>query len=182
VSGPDRAAARSALLATLERAGLEVDEVGDHRWTTMLSGEWKRTIPVLLELGDRRLTVTSLFCGVPDEGHEEVYRILLQRNQRSGAVHFALDDEGEVVLLGSLPLAAVDEAGVDELLGRLLDTADRTFNPVLRAGFAAYLATEQRWRAGAGLPPNPVGDPDDDASDRPDDRPGAARRPGGAGQ
>jgi hypothetical protein len=167
VPGPDRAAARAVLLATLERAGLEVDEVGDHRWTTMLAGEWKRTIPVLLELGDRRLTVTSLFSGAPDEGHEQVYRLLLQRNQRSGGVHFALDDEGDLVLLGSLPLAAVDEAGVDELLGQVLDTADRTFNPVLRAGFATYLAAEQRWRAGAGLPPNPVGDPVTDPAGEP---------------
>lgn len=156
---PDRAAARAVLLAALSAAGLEVDGVGDHRWTTMLSGEWKRTIPVLLELGDRRLTVTSLFSGVPDEGHAEVYRILLQRNQHAGVVHFALDDEGHLVLTGSVPLAALDEDAVDELLGQLLDTADRTYNAVLRAGFATYLAAEQRWRAGVGLPPNPVGEP-----------------------
>ncbi|MFU8839726.1 MAG: YbjN domain-containing protein [Nitriliruptoraceae bacterium] len=161
------ASAREVLLGTLGRAGLDVDEVADHRWTTMLAGEWKRTIPVLLELGDRRLTVTSLFAGVPDEGHAEVYRILLRRNQRSGPVHFALDDEGDLILTGSLPLAALDEASVDELLGRLLETADATYNQVLRTGFASYLAAEQRWRAAAGLPPNPVGSPvrDDRGSD-----------------
>lgn len=158
MAGGERAQARAALLAALDRAGLEVDEVGDHRWTTMLAGEWKRTIPVLLELGDRRLQVTSLFTGVLDEGQEEVYRLLLQRNQRSGSVHFALDDAGDIVLTGTVPLAAIDETTVDELLGRLLETADGTFNQVLRTGFATYLAAEQRWRAGAGLPPNPVAD------------------------
>ncbi|MFW6331151.1 MAG: YbjN domain-containing protein [Gemmatimonadota bacterium] len=151
--------ARAALLAALAHAGLDVDEVGEDRWTTILEGEWKRTIPVLLELGDRRLTVTSLLTGVLDEGHAQVYRLLLQRNQRSGPVHFALDDAGDVILTGTVPLAAVDEATVDELLGRLLETADGTFNQVLRTGFASYLAAEQRWRAAAGLPPNPVGDP-----------------------
>lgn len=155
----ERTAAREVVLRALTSAGLEVDEVGDHRWTTMLSGEWKRTIPVLLEVGDRWLQVTSLFSGVPDEGHEEVYRILLQRNQRSGLVHFALDDAGQVVLAGTVPLAAVDDRTVDELLGRLLELADGTFNEVLRTGFAGYLAAEQRWRAKAGLAPNPVGDP-----------------------
>jgi len=151
--------ARGVLRDGLAAAGLEVTEVGDDRWMTMLEGEWKRTIPVLLDLGDRRLTVTSLFSGVPDEGHAEVYRILLQRNQRPGPVHFALDDEGDLILTGSLPLAALDADSVDELLGQVLTYADETFNQVLRTGFAGYLEAEQRWRASAGLPPNPIGDP-----------------------
>jgi len=150
---------RTLLLETLEAAGLAVTEVGDNRWMTMLEGEWKRTIPLLLTLKDRRLTATSLFAGVPDEGHEEVYRILLQRNQRPGPVHFALDDEGDLILTGSLPLAAIDAETLDELLGQVLVLSDETFNQVLRAGFATYLAAEQRWRAKAGLPPNPVGGP-----------------------
>ena len=149
--------ARRTLLEVLEANGLEVIEVGDDRWMTMLEGEWKRTIPLLLTLKDRRLTATSLFSGVPDEGHEEVYRLLLQRNQRPGPVHFALDDEGDLILTGSLPLAAVDTDNLDELLGQVLVLSDETFNQVLRAGFASYLDAEQRWRAKVGLPPNPVG-------------------------
>lgn len=151
--------ARRRLLAALDAAGLEVSEVGEDRFMLMLSGEWKRTIPVLLDLDDRTLKVTSLFSGVPDEGHEQVYRLLLQRNQRSGPVHFALDDEGEVILTGTLPLSALDEPAVDELLGRVLALSDETFNVVLRLGFRGYLDAEQRWRAKAGLPPNPAGDP-----------------------
>ncbi|MEX2548874.1 MAG: YbjN domain-containing protein [Nitriliruptoraceae bacterium] len=151
--------ARTVLLATLEAAGLEVTSVGEDRWMTVLSGEWKRTIPVLITLGERRLTLTSLFAGDPDEQHAEVYRLLLQRNQRSGPVHFALDDEGDLILTGGVLCAAVDAEVVDELLGRLLLLADETFNQVLRTGFASYLDTEQRWRAKVGLPPNPVGEP-----------------------
>ncbi len=155
-----RAHARAVLLATLDATGLDVTEVGEDRWMTMLSGEWKRTIPVLLTLGERRLTLTSLFAGRPDEQHAEVYRLLLQRNQRSGPVHFALDDEGDLILTGGVLCAAVDAEVVDELLGRLLLLADETFNRVLRTGFASYLDTEQRWRAKVGLPPNPVGEPE----------------------
>jgi len=155
----ERDGARRVLLDGLAAAGLEVTSVGDDRWMTMLEGEWKRTIPVLMDLGDRRLTLTSLFSGVPDEGHVEVYRILLQRNQRPGPVHFALDDEGHLILTGALPLVALDAATIDELLGQVLTFADETFNQVLRTGFASYLDAEQRWRASAGLPPNPVGDP-----------------------
>jgi hypothetical protein len=155
-----RERARRIVLAALEASDLAVQEVGEDRWMTMLSGEWKRTIPLLLDLEERSLRVTSLLAGVPDEGHAEVYRILLQRNQRPLPVHFALDDEGDLVLIGQLPLVAIDERSVDELLGAVLTLCDETFNQVLRTGFASYLDVEQRWRAKSGLPPNPVGDPD----------------------
>lgn len=155
----ERDDARRTLLDTLEAADLGIDEVGEDRWLTVLVGEWKRTIPVLLDLEERNLKVTSLFAGRPDEGHAEVYRVLLQRNQRSGPVHFALDDEGDLILTGAVPIAALDARAVDELLGTVLTLADETFNQVLRAGFATYLDAEQRWRGKAGLPPNPAGDP-----------------------
>lgn len=156
----DRAAAVAVVLEGLEQAGLAATSVGEGRWMTLLEGEWKRTIPLLLAVGDRRLTVSSLFAPVPDEAHTEVYRLLLHRNQRPGPVHFAVDDEGDLILTGSVPLAALDAASFDELLGQVLEYADGTFNQVLRTGFASYLAAEQRWRAGTGLPPNPVGDPE----------------------
>lgn len=157
--GEVRERARTALLDTLRAADLAVDEVGEDRWLTMLSGEWKRTIPLLLDLEERHLKVVSLLAGVPDEGHAEVYRILLQKNQRPLPVHFALDDEGDLILTGRVPLVALDERGVDELLGAVLALSDETFNQVLRTGFAGYLDVEQRWRAKNGMPPNPVGDP-----------------------
>lgn len=154
-----RERARDELTAAATAAGLELEAVGEDRWMTVLAGEWKRTLPLLLDLDDRTLRVTALLTGAPDEGHQEVYRLLLARNQRSGPVHFALDDAGDVILTGQLPLPAVDAEHLDQLLGRVLELADGAFNAVLRTGFASYLEAEQRWRAGAGLPPNPVGDP-----------------------
>jgi hypothetical protein len=158
-AGASRDEVRRTLLGVLEAAGLDVQPVGEDRWMTMLAGEWKRTIPLLLDLDERSLKVTSLLAGVPDEGHGEVYRILLQKNQRPLPVHFALDDEGDLVLVGQLPLVAIDDRSLDELLGAVLTLSDETFNQVLRAGFAGYLEVEQRWREKVGKPPNPVGDP-----------------------
>jgi hypothetical protein len=152
---------RALVLETLEAAGLQAEQVGEDRWMTQLSGEWKRTIPVLLQVDERTLRVRSLFCGPPDERHDEVYALLLHRNERPAPVHFALDDDGAVLLLGHVPLDALDAAALDELLGAVLAVSDETFNAVLRAGFATYLANEQAWRAGAGLPPNPIGQPAD---------------------
>jgi hypothetical protein len=152
----DRDGIRSLLVDTLEAADLDVEEVGEDRWMTMLAGQWKRTIPLLLDLEERTLRVTSLLAGVPDEGHEEVYRLLLQRNQKPLPVHFALDDEGDIILTGAVPLAALDARAVDELLGAVLAVSDDTFNSVLRKGFASYIDAEQRWREKTGQAPNPV--------------------------
>ena len=151
--------AEALLRTTLHAAGVELTEAGERRHLAVLAGEWKRTIPVLFEVEERSLTVRSLFSAGPDEGHAEVYRLLLRRNLRSGPVHFALDDDGDVVLIGRIPLVALDEHTLDELLGALVSAADATFNPVLRTGFASYLEAEQRWRETSGLAPNPVGDP-----------------------
>ena len=148
--------ARAVVVDGLTAAGVAVEPAGEDRWTTMLSGEWKRTIPVYLRLDERSLHVTSLLCGPLDEGHLDVYRSLLQRNQRPSPVRFALDDEGDVVMVGDIPLVALTPEALDQLLGALVDHADTVFNRVLRAGFAGYLEAEQRWRAAHDMPPNPI--------------------------
>ena len=158
-AAPDRDAARRLVTGALVDAGLPVAAVGADRWLTRLEGERKRTIPVLLHLDERSLKVSSLVAGRPDEQHAAVHRLLLHRNQRPAPVHFAVDDEGDLLLVGRVPLAALDERAVDEMLGLVLAMADDVFDRVLATGFASYLAAEQRWRAREGLPPNPVGDP-----------------------
>lgn len=152
----DRDAHRKLIVDTLDAAGLEVDEVGEDRWMTMLSGQWKRTIPLLLALDERSLRITSLLCGAPDEGHAEVYALVLHRNEKLTWIHFALDDEGDVVLTGAIPRGVLDAEVLDEVLGQVLLTADETYNSVLRAGFSSYIDAEQAWRAKNDMPPNPV--------------------------
>lgn len=152
----DRDEHRQLITDVLTAADLQVDEVGENRWMTMLSGQWKRTIPVLLDLDERSLRITSLLCGAPDEGHAEVYRLVLHRNEKLTWVHFALDDEGDVVLTGAIPRGVLTADVLDEVLGVVLLTADETYNSVLRAGFASYIDAEQAWRRKTGQPPNPV--------------------------
>ena len=152
----DRDEHRQLIRDVLEAADLDVDEVGEDRWMTMLSGQWKRTIPLLLDLDERSLRITSLLCGAPDEGHAAVYELVLHRNEKLTWVHFALDDEGDVVLTGTVPRDALDAETLDEVLGQVLLTSDETYNSVLRAGFASYIEVEQAWRRKTGQGPNPV--------------------------
>jgi len=153
-----RADVRRIVGRMLVDMGLPVVVVGEDRFLTQLGGEHKRTIPVLLHVDERSLKVSSLLAGRPDEQADVVHRLLLHRNQRPAPVHFAIDDEGDLIIVGRVPLEGVDEAALDELLGVVLAMADDVFDRVLTLGFASYVDAEQRWRAREGLPPNPVGE------------------------
>lgn len=122
----------------------------------MLAGEHKRTVGVTVSIGDHTLTAQSFFMRAPDEDREGVYGLLLRRNLRSYTLRFALHPDGDVLLVGVLPLAAVTDDELDRMLGQLLAVADSTFNEALRLGFAHYIEREQAWRRQSGMPPNPI--------------------------
>jgi hypothetical protein len=65
-------------------------------------------------------------------------------------VAFALDEAGDVYLVGRLPAEAVTTDGVDRLLGAILATSDGTFNELLALGFLESMRREWRWRVERG--------------------------------
>jgi hypothetical protein len=117
-----------------------------------LPGEAKLRTTVLLVLGERALRVLAFVVRRPDENHEQVYRWLLARNLRLPGIAFAVDRLGDVYLAGRLPLDAVTEDAVDELMGAVLSTADSSFNELLALGFATSIRREWRWRTERGEP------------------------------
>jgi hypothetical protein len=148
---------QDALPQAITALGLTVVSVSDAIWMTVLEGVNKRTLPVSLSIKERSLVVTAFLSAPPDEGHAEVYRLLLSRNQHASLVHYALDDSGQLVINGRIPLVVLDDYGVDAVLGAVLSLADDVFPAVLARGFASYIAAEQQWRANVGLPANPIG-------------------------
>ncbi|MDQ3932182.1 MAG: YbjN domain-containing protein [Actinomycetota bacterium] len=156
MSASEREAGRRIVLEGLAEAGLAADQVAPDVWLTALSGERKRSVPVLLRLSERSLHLRAFLCGALDEGHAEVYRFLLERNQYAQPVHFALDEVGEVLVTGQVPLAVLDPDSFDRLLGAVLTVVDEVYFTLLRRGFAGYVEVEQRWREQVGLPPNPI--------------------------
>ena len=135
----------------------DIDSERDgQRWMIMLHGEHKRTVGVTVSIGDHTLIVQSFFMRAPDDDAAAVYALLLRRNLRSYTLRFALHPDGDVLLVGVVPLEAVTDVELDRVLGQLLAVADETFNEALRVGFAGYITREQAWRSAAGLPRNPI--------------------------
>jgi hypothetical protein len=144
--------ARAAVVAALEATGLEWREEGPAAFTVDLPGEAKQRTVTSLRVGEHTLTVNAFVVRHPDENHEAVYRWLLERNARLAGVAFTVDTAGDVYLVGRLPVAAVTPDEVDALLGRVLDAADGSFNPLLEMGFASAIRAEWEWRLRRGEP------------------------------
>lgn len=151
--GTDRERAEQAVNAWLAESGLEHDlgaRPGEH--VVQLPGEAKLRTTTSLLVGDRGLSVSAFVVRRPDENHEAFYRWLLARNLRLPGIAFALDNLGDVYLVGRMPLAAVTEEGIDAVLGAVLSTADSSFNDLLVMGFLTSMKKEWDWRISRGEP------------------------------
>ena len=106
-----------------------------------------------LEVGGHHLAAQAFVCRNPDEGHERVYRWLLERNLRAYGTAYAVDRLGDIYLAGRVPLAAVTEDELDRLLGALLASADDSFNTLLELASSPRSAPSGAGVASAGSPP-----------------------------
>jgi hypothetical protein len=103
-----------------------------------------------LLVGDHSLSASAFVIRGPDENHGEVHQWLLRRNARLQGIAFAVDDAGDVYLVGRLPLVGVTPETLDALLGALLETADSSFDPLLALGFLSSMRREWAWRVSRG--------------------------------
>jgi hypothetical protein len=101
-------------------------------------------------VGAHTLSVNAFVLRCPDENAAAVHRWLLERNRRAYGVAFALDQLGDIYLVGRLPLASVTAEELDRVLGSVLACADDSFDTLLEMGFAGAIRREWAWRTRRG--------------------------------
>jgi Putative bacterial sensory transduction regulator len=109
---------------------------GERRWYVRLRGEEKDYTTVWFTLGQRTLRYETYVMPAPEENHAALYEHLLRRNERLVGAHFSIGAEDAVFLRGELPVAVIDEAELDRVLGTLYAAVEQCFGPALRIGFA----------------------------------------------
>jgi len=144
--------AAATLRAALAALDLEVEETGPGAFVVVLPGERKQKTTASLSIGEHALTVQAFVARHVEENAEAVYRWLLERNLRTYAVSFAVDQLGDIYLTARLPLSSVTPDEVDRLLGSVLEYADGSFNTILELGFASAIRREWAWRVSRGEP------------------------------
>lgn len=147
----DREQALAVVRRTVEDADLEHEGgARDGELVVTLPGEKKLKTVVSLVVGEQALSVSAFVIRNADENHEEFYRHLLRRNLRIPLLAYSIDASGDVYVGGRIPLRAVTEELVDQVLGVVLDAADAPFNELLLLGFRSSMQKEWDWRVSRG--------------------------------
>ena len=136
--------------STLAERELKYEEEPPGAFLVTLPGAHKLATMCWLVIGDHSLSIEAFFIRKPDENHEAFYRWLLERNARMYAVAFAIDNIGDVYLVGKLPLTAVTPDEIDRILGSVLTYSDEGFDTALELGFRSSIEKEWDWRVKRG--------------------------------
>ncbi|GAA4919555.1 putative sensory transduction regulator [Stackebrandtia albiflava] len=138
------------LAALLDALEADWEPTGDRSYLVRLPGVHKLKTNCNLIVEDHALRVEAFVVRHPEQDHERLWRLLLRRNAGMYGVSFAVDDHGDVYLMGRVPLSTIDEAELDRLLGAVLTYADEVFDTALEIGFADSIRREWRWRLSRG--------------------------------
>ncbi|MSV53990.1 MAG: YbjN domain-containing protein [Actinobacteria bacterium] len=135
----------------LAEQDLNYELAGDKTVVVSLPGVNKQFVNVALTVGDTIFKIESFVARNPDENHEVVYRWILEQNRKLLVINYCLDHLGDIYLSGTLPIATVDTAQIDQLLGVMLQTSDNSFNVLLELGFKSAIEREWAWRTSNGM-------------------------------
>ena len=134
----------------LESHDLDFDRANENTFLITLPGEKKLQTHVALVIGDHSLSINAFVMRKPDENAEQVHEWLLHQNTSMYSVAFAVNELGDIYLVGRLPLAAVSDVEIDRILGAVLQYSDSSFNPLLELGFSSAIRREWAWRVSRG--------------------------------
>ena len=134
----------------LESHDIDCERQNENTFLLTLPGEKKLATHVALVIGSHSLSINAFVMRKPDENAAQVHDWILQKNASMYSVAFAINELGDIYLVGRLPLASVTEQEIDRVLGAVLQYSDSSFNPLLELGFASAIRREWAWRVSRG--------------------------------
>ena len=133
----------------LQSTGVDFDQE-EGTFLVTLKGEKKLQTHCALIVGDHSLSINAFVIRKPDENEDRVHHWCMTKNAAMYGLAFAINQLGDIYLVGRLPLEAVNERELDRLLGSVLQYSDSAFNPLLEIGFANAIRREWAWRVSRG--------------------------------
>ncbi len=129
---------------------LDAEQIDDRTFLITLPGEKKLETHCALVVGGHSLGINAFVIRKPDENIAAVHEWLLAKNASMYSVAFAINELGDIYLVGRLPLTTVTEQEIDRVLGAVLQYSDSSFNPLLELGFSSAIRREWAWRVSRG--------------------------------
>jgi hypothetical protein len=142
--------ARITIEEFLDSHALDYDRRDESTFFVTLPGEKKLETHCALIVGDYSLSINAFVIRKPDENQATVHEWCMKKNAEMYGVAYAINDMGDIFLVGRLPLNAVTDREIDRLLGAVLQYSDSAFNPLLEMGFASAIRREWAWRVSRG--------------------------------
>ena len=129
---------------------LDFDKQGANTFMVTLPGEKKLQTHCALVVGDHSLSINAFVIRKPYAHEDAVHKWCMTKNASMYGIAFAINELGDIYLVGRLPLDAVNAQEIDRLIGSVLQYSDSSFNPLLELGFADAIRREWAWRVSRG--------------------------------
>ncbi len=145
----NQAMAMATIDEFLESHDIDFEKSGNNYFLT-LPGERKLQTHCAIVVGDHSVSINAFVIRKPDENTEAVHEWLLKKNASMYCVAFALNELGDIFLVGRLPFHSITEKELDRVIGAVLQYSDSSFNPLLELGFSTAIRREWAWRVSRG--------------------------------
>lgn len=146
--------ARAMAIATIEdfldSHDIDFERNSDSAFFLTLPGEKKLQTHCALVVGDHSVSINAFVIRKPDENVEAVHEWLLKKNASMYCVAFAINELGDIYLVGRLPFSSITDQELDRVIGAVLQYSDSSFNPLLEIGFSSAIRREWAWRVSRG--------------------------------
>lgn len=145
-----RAMAAATIEEFLQSHDIDHERNSSSTFFLTLPGEKKLQTHCALVVGDHSVSINAFVIRKPDENQDAVHEWLLKKNASLYCVAFALNELGDIYLVGRLPFSSVTEQELDRVIGAVLQYSDSSFNPLLELGFSSAIRREWAWRVSRG--------------------------------
>jgi hypothetical protein len=145
-----RAMAIATIEEFLDSHQIDYERNSESAFFLTLPGEKKLQTHCALVVGDHSMSINAFVIRKPDENVDIVHEWLLKKNASLYCVAFAINELGDIYLVGRLPFSSITEQELDRVIGAVLQYSDSSFNPLLELGFSSAIRREWAWRVSRG--------------------------------
>ena len=138
------------LRESLADANIQHELLDDSTLLVTVPGEKKLYTNVIFKVSEKTLSINAFVIRKPDQNAEKVHDWLLRHNAANYLLSYAINELGDIYLVGRLPIALVSKEEVDRILGAIHEYCDASFNILLELGFADAIRREWAWRLSRG--------------------------------
>ncbi|GDX24410.1 hypothetical protein LBMAG10_10750 [Actinomycetes bacterium] len=142
--------ARETILESIAEHKLEFEEPIKNTIIVTLPGIKKLHTYCVLIIGQHSLSINAFVIRKPDQNQSQIHEWLLHKNINLYALSYAVNELGDIYLVGRLPLSSITSSELDRIFGAVLEYCDTTFNTLLEMGFADAIRREWAWRLSRG--------------------------------